>query len=227
MGRKYYNDVFKEKVVDDYIQNNLTNAEICEKYGVMSNTLYKWCLQLGRCELKPFGNTHILKIKTSCNFSYKNICEMAVSNKWTFQDIINKLELNKHEASLIRQFIYNHKYKIDGSDRKTIHTQIIELLKEGLSPRIIAEKIGVSRTRVYTISCRESQKDPEFKKFIANRRKIVNIKEYRFAKELQEFCDGTKTYLDVCNKFVISYSKLIERIKKLREFGYEFNIKTI
>lgn len=183
MGRSFGITEFsleqRELIVNDYIDNNLSYAQIHKKYGCSQGSVWRWCIQLGKRELLPFGNTKILKIKQACHFSYQQIIDYSIDRGWNFDEIVKNFELNECEEKNLKQYTVKH-YGHDG--------EIKVLKKNGNGGRL--------------------------------------MKKYK--DQIIAFCDGTKTYIDICNEFGLPYIKVASLIYKIRHsYNIELPIKEV
>lgn len=105
----HYSMEYIESVVSDYLDNGLKLSEVLEKYHCSATSIYRWCIYLNRCELVPFGNTKVLKIKEACNFTYQQILDYSIDQNWDINDMIKNFELNETEAQKLRSFVYRNK----------------------------------------------------------------------------------------------------------------------
>lgn len=235
MGRKGFSKSFKEQIVHDYLDNDLKLKEIVKKYNIGYNSIWKWCIELGRRELIPFGNTYILKIKTACNFSYDNIINYAIDNNLKFVDIVEEFNLNEDESiklnAIISALNRRNKFKIPTKIAKYSghKDEIIADIKAGISREDLEKKYNFSHNGYIYIFLNSLESEyPELREYIGKIVRHIN-KPGRISKDDQYIIDHCKdmTIIDICNELGLKYQTVQSKAIRLNHKGYNIEFRRL
>lgn len=224
---KKFSDQTEKEIVSHYIDDNWTAKKINETYGCNKILLYNICIRQGKKTLIPFGNTHIIKIKTACNFSYKQIIEYAIDNDMTFEDLTESLELNEQEIKTFKNYVMLRGYCKFVPTRKgktvKINRIIRKMLENGTPVEEIVMSTGMSLKKLKIMAA-------AWKHYGLLSENMLRKKNYGMTQEdmdkLIKFTEnGDKSYIDICNEFMWNYSTAITYVKKTKLAGHDIKIR--